>query len=252
MEHKIAAQLYTVRDLLERDFIGVLKELKEMGYAGVEMAGLYGHDPKVVAAALKELGLSVAGMHVGVDRLRNELPAVLAEAELFGTKHLVMPYVVEEDRTEEYYVSLKAELNELAAVLKKDGYTISYHNHDFEFEAEIGGQVALEYLLEPSADNLIHAELDVYWVTKAGHDVLEFLAPMAGRVPTLHMKDMAPGEEGNFSEVGTGVIDFEPILRWGEEHGVEWYIIEQDVCPGNPLDSLRVSIGNLQGIMEKI
>jgi hypothetical protein len=66
------------------------------------------------------------------------------------------------------------------------------------------------------------------------------------------MKDMAPGEEGNFAEVGTGVIDFEPVLRWGEENGVEWYIIEQDVCPGNPLDSLRVSIGNLQGMMNKI
>ncbi|WP_404445179.1 sugar phosphate isomerase/epimerase [Sutcliffiella horikoshii] len=252
MKHKIAAQLYTVRDLLEKDFIGVLKELKEMDFAGVEMAGLYGHDPKEIAAALKELGLSVAGMHVGVDRLRNELHAVLDEAELFGTKHLVMPYVVEEDRTEEYYVSLKSELNELAAVLKKDGYTISYHNHDFEFETGVDGQVALEYLLEPSEDNLIHAELDVYWVTKAGNDVVEFLAPLSGRVPTLHMKDMAAGEEGSFAEVGTGVIDFEPVLRWGEENGVEWYIIEQDVCPGNPLDSLRVSIGNLKGIMEKI
>ncbi|MCG1021686.1 sugar phosphate isomerase/epimerase family protein [Sutcliffiella horikoshii] len=252
MKHKIAAQLYTVRDFLEKDFIGVLKELKDMGFAGVEMAGLYGHDPKEIAAALNELELSVAGMHVGVDRLRNELPAVLDEAELFGTKHLVMPYVVEEDRTEEYYVSLKAELNELAPVLKKDGYTISYHNHDFEFEKEIDGKVVLEYLLEPSADNLLHAELDVYWVTKAGRDVLDFLSPLAGRVPTLHMKDMAPGEEGSFAEVGTGVIDFEPVLRWGEENGVQWYIIEQDVCPGNPLDSLRVSIGNLKGMMEKI
>jgi sugar phosphate isomerase/epimerase len=252
MKHKIAAQLYTVRDLLEKDFIGVLKELKDMGFAGVEMAGLYGQDPKEIAAALNELELSVAGMHVGVDRLRKELPAVLDEAELFGTKHLVMPYVVEEDRTEDYYVSLKSELNELAAVLKKDGYIISYHNHDFEFHKKIEDKVVLEYLLRPSSDNLLHAELDVYWVTKAGHDVLEFLSPLAGRVPTLHVKDMAPGEEGSFAEVGTGVIDFEPILRWGEENGVQWYIIEQDVCPGNPLDSLRVSIGNLKGMMEKI
>ncbi|KPB04659.1 sugar phosphate isomerase/epimerase family protein [Bacillus sp. CHD6a] len=252
MKHKIAAQLYTVRDLCEKDFIGVLKALKEMGYAGVEMAGLYGHDAKEIAATLKEWNLSVVGMHVGMDRLRNELPAVLNEAELFGTKHLVMPYVVDEDRTEEYYVSLKAELNELASVLKKDGYTISYHNHDFEFHKEIDGKVVLEYLLEPSADNLLLAELDVYWVTKAGRDVLEFLSPLAGRVPTLHMKDMAAGEEGNFAEVGTGVIDFESILRWGEKNGVQWYIIEQDVCEGNPLDSLRISITNLHGMMDKI
>ncbi|CAG9620798.1 sugar phosphate isomerase/epimerase family protein [Sutcliffiella rhizosphaerae] len=252
MKHKIAVQLYTVRDLLEDDFIGVLKQLKEMGYNGVEMAGLYGYKAEEIASALKELGLATAGMHVGVDRLRDDLPAVLHEAELFGTKTLVMPYVVEQDRNTDYYISLKAELNKLAAKLQKDGYRISYHNHDFELENDVNGKRALEFLLEPSSDNLLQAELDVYWVTKAGSDVMEFLAPLSGRVPTLHIKDMAAGEEGSFAEVGTGEIDFKPVIRWGEANGVEWYIVEQDVCSGNPLDSLRVSIGNLQKIMDEL
>jgi sugar phosphate isomerase/epimerase len=68
-------------------------------------------------------------------------------------------------------------------------------------------------------------------------------------MPIIHLKDMANDEDLSFAEVGTGSIDFEPILRWGEENGIEWYAVEQDVCPGNPMDSLRVSINNLHRLI---
>ncbi|WP_078379053.1 sugar phosphate isomerase/epimerase family protein [Sutcliffiella halmapala] len=252
MKHKIAAQLYTVRDLLEKDFPGVLKELKEMGYAGVQISGLFGNDPKEIAAVMTELGLGTAGMHIDLDSFRNELPRVLEEAEIFQTKDLILPYLVEEDRNAESYIALKAELNEIASKLQEDGYRISYHNHDFEFETEIDGQNALDYLLEPTEDNLLLAELDVYWVKKGDKEIISFLEPYANRMPIIHLKDMANNEEKSFAEVGTGSIDFSPILRWGEQNGIEWYAVEQDVCPGNPLDSLRVSITNLHKIIDNM
>lgn len=36
----VALQLYSVRDDLEKDFIGTLKQVKALGYDGVEFAGL--------------------------------------------------------------------------------------------------------------------------------------------------------------------------------------------------------------------
>ncbi|TYS66953.1 TIM barrel protein [Sutcliffiella horikoshii] len=252
MKHKIAAQLYTVRDLLEEDFPGVLRELKDMGYAGVQISGMFGHDPEEIFSLMKELGLKTAGMHVDINSFRNDLPKVLEQAELFETKDLILPYLVEEDRNVESYIALKAELNEIARKLHKDGYRISYHNHDFEFETEIEGKNALEYLLDPTDDNLLLAELDVYWVKKGGKEIVSFLETYSNRMPIIHLKDMAKDEEQSFAEVGNGTIDFEPILRWGERNGIEWYAVEQDVCPGNPLDSLRVSIENLHKLIDSM
>lgn len=37
MIHKVAAQLYTCRDLLEQDYNGVLKALKEQGWPAVQV-----------------------------------------------------------------------------------------------------------------------------------------------------------------------------------------------------------------------
>jgi len=94
--------------------------------------------------------------------------------------------------------------------------------------------------------------VDVYWVKKGGRDPLSFIQPYANRMPIIHLKDMTNDEKELFAEVGTGQIDFVPILQWGEKSGVEWYAVEQDVCPGNPMDSLKISLENLMKLKELV
>ena len=60
----IALQLYTVRDEMEKDFEGTLKKVKEMGYDGVEFAGLYGHTGAEVRAMCEKIGLVPVSAHV--------------------------------------------------------------------------------------------------------------------------------------------------------------------------------------------
>ena len=55
MKDKIALQVYSVRDDLQADFFGTLKKVKEMGYAGVEFAGLYGNDPVEIKKFCEEI-----------------------------------------------------------------------------------------------------------------------------------------------------------------------------------------------------
>jgi hypothetical protein len=99
-KHKFAAQLYTVQGEAERDLLGVLRKCKAMGWAGVQMAGTHGNDTAELAAVLKETGLSVAGTHISLYRLENDLGAVRAETTLFGTKDIVCPYISESLRNE--------------------------------------------------------------------------------------------------------------------------------------------------------
>jgi sugar phosphate isomerase/epimerase len=252
MKQKLAAQLFTLRNQLKDDFPGVLRDLKEMGWSGVQISGLFGYSKEEVADVLEETGLRTAGIHAGIDRLRGDLQTVVEEADLFQTKDIICPFIPEELRNERSYRAIRSDLNEIARKLRKDGYRISYHNHNFEFETTIDDKSALEYILDPVEENHIQAEIDVYWIKKAGYDPLSFIKKYTHRLPIIHLKDMADDEARSFAEIGTGMITFEPILLWGEQNGIEWYAVEQDECPGDPFKSLQISLNNLHGMIDKL
>jgi sugar phosphate isomerase/epimerase len=96
--------------------------------------------------------------------------------------------------------------------------------------------------------------MDVFWVSVAGHDPVELLGKLSGRVPLLHVKDKASGTpvmynetvpRTAYQEAGNGVIEWPKVLRAAAAAGVEHYFVEQDQTPGDPLDSLRQSFAFL-------
>jgi sugar phosphate isomerase/epimerase len=89
-------------------------------------------------------------------------------------------------------------------------------------------------------------EMDLYWMTKAGQDPIAFFNKYPGRFPLLHMKDMDNTPEKKFTEVGNGVIDFKKILAQSKKAGVKYFFVEQDVCPGDPFDSIAKSISYIK------
>ncbi len=252
LKDKIAVQLYTLREECHADFPGVLRKISQIGYGGVQFAGFQGYDPQELKAVLDEVGLKTAGMHVGFHDIVANTGKVVSDARLFDTRDIICPSIPAELRNEGGYKQLKKDLNGIAKHLKGEGFRISYHNHAFEFETVIEGQNALSYLLEAAVDNEILAELDVYWLQKCGLEPVTFFKPYADRMPIVHMKDMTADGEQAFAEIGTGSIEFEPIIRWGEENGVEWYVVEQDVCRTAPMDCVQTSFTNLYNLMSNL
>src|SRR5699024_7314116 len=251
MEKKFAAQLFTLREEMKEGIRPLFKTLREQGWAGVQLSALpAGYDPNEVAQALEENDLKAVGMHVALDSLKSDLEGVLKEVDVYSKKDVICPFVPQEYHSEEGFKRLREELNDIAA--KAPGYRISYHNHAFEFDTTINGMDALSYLLEPVPENNVFAEIDVYWVKKDGFDPVEFITPYSDRMPIIHLKDMTDDERETFAEVGEGVIDFLPILKWGEANGVEWYAVEQDSCDRAPLDCLATSLANLKEMAKQV
>lgn len=252
MERKFAVQLYTLREELKKDGIRpVFKKLKEMGWQAVQISALPpDYEQMEVAQALKENKLRAAGMHVSLQRLQDDLGSLMDEVDLYGTKDIICPYLSEEWRNEAGYKEVKKLLNKVARQVPQ--CRISYHNHDFEFNTQVDGQDALSFMLNPANDNKILAEIDVYWVAKAGYNPVSFIADYAKRMPIIHLKDMTNDERKTFAEVGEGTIDFPSILQWGEANGVEWYAVEQDVCERNPFDCLETSLRNLRSMVQRL
>ncbi|QKE72877.1 sugar phosphate isomerase/epimerase [Arthrobacter citreus] len=252
MRHKFAAQLYTLRNEIKNDFPGVLRDLKKMGYAAVQIDGLYDYSAEEIAQVLKEAGLNTAGMHIPLDRMNNELDVVLKEADLFGTTDFFCHYLEETMQNEVGYKKAKHDLIEVAKKVQPRGYRVGYHHHDFEFRTMIDDKFALDFILDETEGVALLPEVDTYWVKMAGFDPLSYIQKFPNRIPILHLKDMTNDDRKYFAEVGTGSIDFEPILLWGEKNGVEFYAVEQDFCTGNPMDSLELSLTNLIKLSEKL
>ena len=91
-KRRIALQLYSVRGDCAKDLPGTLREVAEMGYDGVEFAGYHGRSARDLRYMLDDLGLEVAGTHVGIDTLQGErLRDSIEFNRVLGNRFLVVP-----------------------------------------------------------------------------------------------------------------------------------------------------------------
>lgn len=245
MRPLISIQMYTLRDLTSQDMVGTLEKVAQLGFEGVELAGYGNSNQTEVSATLARLGLKVTGNHVGIDPLLEDFDEMVIENKLLGNQYVIVPFINEEWRgSRENWLETAKTLDEVGAKLKPHGLTLCYHNHAFELEESFDGQNGLELLYSNSSPENLKVELDLYWVKKGGADPVEYLNKYPGRVPLVHVKDMAG--DGSFAEVGAGTLDWPAIFLAAPAAGAVTYVVEQDVCPGDPLDSIAISIANLK------
>ena len=132
--------------------------------------------------------------------------------------------------------------------MAEGGLTFSYHNHSFEFE-KFSDKVGLEILRAESDPKYFNLEIDTYWVQHGGGDPTEWILKCKGRIPLLHLKDMAnQGGQPVMAEVGEGNLNWPRIQDAAKEAGVEWYLVEQDICRRDPFESLAISFRNLKAM----
>lgn len=244
--NKIGLQLYTVRDQMKQDFNGALARVAALGYKEVEFAGYYDRTPKQIKTVLVSNGLTSPSVHVPVDQLRNQLDKAVETSAAIGHRFVVCPYLMDTERKSlDQYKQLAELFNKAGEACKKVGIQFAYHNHDFEF-INLDGQMPYDLLLASTDAKLVQMELDLYWITKAGHDPLTYFAKHPGRFPLVHVKDMDKTSKKFFTEVGRGTIDFKLIFAQAGKAGIKHYFVEQDQCPGSPFDSIKISADYLK------
>ncbi|MBL6615380.1 MAG: sugar phosphate isomerase/epimerase [Reyranella sp.] len=239
-------QLFTVRDALAADLDGTLRRIAEVGYREVELAGFAGVSAGVLREKLMQHGLSVPSMHAGYESLRDDLDGVLDEARLFDASFLVCPFVdARERRTAADWKRVCRTLNWAGRTMRNRGYTLAYHNHDYEFSAFAGGATPFDLLLAETDPQDVKLELDVYWLAKAGLDPVRYLAESRDRVMLVHLKDL--GADGATVELGAGILPMERIVRAALAAGAKHLFVEQDTSV-DPLASIAVSWRFLAGL----
>ena len=269
-EH-IALQIYSVRGDLEKDFFGTLRAVKEMDYAGVEFAGLYGNDPVKVKAFCEEIGLVPLSAHVAYPEFMADLDGTVNTYAALGVSHVAIPWLDEDRRPghpgyPEFLEGVKA----ISAKLQEKGIILGYHNHDFEFE-KVDGKYVLDIMYEDLSADVLQTQLDTCWVNVGGENPAEYVAKYAGRTPTVHLKDFvgskaenmygligvegsetkADGTQFMLTPVGKGCQNFPAIVAAADQGGAKWYIVEQDE-PSMGLTALECAKASIEYLHNEI
>lgn len=242
----VALQLFTLRNEAEADYIGTLKKVAEIGYGAVEIAAVV-LPPKDIRKALDDLGMAAISVHFGYDDIVNKTEEFIETALTLGVRYITCAGIFNEMRTTaEGYKTAGAGLAGAGEVCSKHGLGVCYHNHNFEF-ARFDGKYGYDILFENGDPRYLKAQIDTYWVQKAGEDPAAYIRRYSGRVPLVHLKDMAGDEAQSFAEVGNGILDWKDIFSACDEAGTECYIVEQDDWNGkDPVECVRTSFENLK------
>ena len=242
---QVGIQLYSVRDRCERDFLGTIREMAEIGYAIVEFAGFYGASVREVREALDTAGIGAVSAHIGLNLRKGEPVDVAAvrehvrrqaafAAEL-GLKFFIVPsYPLPDDPTEDDVARMAEALEAAGEAAREAGLAFGYHNHASEFRM-LNGKTVMDRLLE-RMPSLI-AQFDLGWVKVGGGDPAEYVRRYAGRVPLVHAKDFKA--DGTDAELGRGVVDWDSALEACLAAGVEYVIVEQEEYEASSLESAK-------------
>lgn len=251
---KVGLQLYSVRDKMEADMEATLKQVKEIGYDYVEFAGYFDKSAEEVKALLDKYDLKCASVHQTYDVFLEAPEENVEYLKTIGAKFCAVPWMaMENQKGQPGFEKAVSDIAKVAKLLRDNGITMLYHNHDFEFE-KYEGKYLFDWLYETVGLDLLKPEIDTCWVKYAGEDPCAYLEKYKGHIDVVHLKDFVCKEfaggpvyalidnsgkenapkksreenEFKFRYVGGGLQNFGEILASAEKAGAEYVIVEQD------------------------
>ncbi len=251
---KVGLQLYSVRDKMEADMEATLKKVKEIGYDCVEFAGYFGKSAEEVKALLDKYGLECISVHQTYDVFLDAPEENVKYLKTIGAKFCAVPWMdISNQKGHPGFDKAVSDISKVAKLLKDNGITMLYHNHDFEFE-KFEGKYLFDWLYETVGLDLLKPEMDTCWIKYAGEDPCAYLEKYSGHIDVVHLKDFVckefaggpvyalidnSGKENapkkshedngfKFKYVGDGLQNFGEILASSEKAGADYVIVEQD------------------------
>jgi len=248
----VALQLYSVRDDCARDLPGTLKAVAEMGYEGVEFAGYHGRSADELRKMLNDLGLKVAGTHIGIDTLLgDELKKTVKFNKTIGNQYLIVPWLPDQYRSsKDAWLKTARLMNDIAKKVKPEGMRVGYHNHAVEFQPIDGempwdiffGAAVPDVVMQLDTGNAMHGKV-------SSDGVLEIVKRYPGRAVTVHLKEFSSKNEKAL--IGEGEMRWKQFFKLCETvGGTEWYIVEQESYAYKPLECARRCVENLRKMLK--
>lgn len=232
-------QLYSLRSQFKlRGVPWTLDRVKEFGIKEVELAGTYDLTPEQFKAELEQRGLKAVSSHFPYARYKNDLDNVVKEAKTLGLKYAGCAWIDHKDTFDEAECrEAIGVFNKAGEALAKEGITMFYHAHGFEFEP-YGDGTLLDLFLRETKPEFVSMQMDILWIIFPGQDPVKLLEKYSGRWKLMHLKDLKKGVATGFLTgktdvendvtLGTGQMDWAAIFAAARKNGVQHYFIEDE------------------------
>lgn len=235
-------QLWSVKEALAKDTLGVLQHLSKSGYKKIESfegeKGIFwGMKNTEFKKHMDALGMQLVSSHCDNT---NNFERKAAEAAEIGMKYLICPYKGAQ-KSLDHYKKFADEFNACGAIAKKHGIRFAYHNHDYSF-VPMDGQIPQDVMMDNTNNDLVDFEMDMYWTVAAGVEPIAYMDKHPGRFKLVHVKDMTKLSNGEHEScvIGKGVIDYKNLLSKVAKRGIQHMIVEQESYTGtNELDAAK-------------
>lgn len=280
MNPSIGLQLWSIRNSLQKDYVGTLETIAKTGYKNLELITNVQPDGLVFGESMRapelrkhldELGLRAVSSHF-VPTADMDLEKIVGDCQVLGVTSLgcAIAFFTDPAQTAEFCRTF----NHYAEVCKKGGVQLYYHNHFHEFQI-FGEKSVYELLIEQLDRDLVMFEFDTYWAARGGQDPIYWLKKLGKRCDLLHQKDLPASvaqanlfhrfgydsqitidtfwglqDPQEFIEVGEGVLPLAAIFEaFRKYNGARYVFIEQDMTRRTEAASIKVSLENLTRIL---
>ena len=260
----LGLQLYSVRQLLPKDYDGTLKQIGSLGFREVESAGYYNHSAAQVKQAMSNAGLHLVSAHYSMDNLQQQLDQILPFNKELGVSYIICSFPGFKDPARVKNMNPKDKIaaftledwrwnaeqfNAIGEKVSAAGMKFGYHNHTMEFH-EVDGVVPYAELLRLTSPSKVTMEMDCGWVVVGGGNPIEYLRKYPTRITMLHVKDFkgitAASSIRNVPtivELGQGSIDYRPIFAQAAKSGlVKHCFVEQEGYNVPPMEGLKIDV----------
>jgi len=283
MNPSIGLQLWSVRNELQRDYVGTLEKVASIGYQNLELItqvtdkGLvFGKDMDAaeLRRQLDRAGLWAVSCHIVLSEAMN-WERILADCHTTGLTSLACAIAFFTNKQE--VLDFCKLMNQYGALCKHEGVQLYYHNHFHEYQVFEGQQI-MEIMVEQMDKDLVKFELDTYWAMRGGADPIAWLRKLGKRCDLLHQKDLPASakpvnwlevfgpdrkygfeeliqsqDATQFAEIGDGVMDIPAIIEAGRTYGnVRYIFVEQDLTAIGELEAIKVSYTNLSRMLSSM
>tara|TARA_S200000501_G_scaffold267833_1_gene251564 strand:+ start:5697 stop:6470 length:774 start_codon:yes stop_codon:yes gene_type:complete len=232
----IGIQLYSLRNQLDQNADRALKLIDHWGLKYIEGGDSYGLPEEDFRKLIKKNNLKAVSIGASYPELRNDPQSVLEKAKRYKVKFVMCAWIPHPGNTFDIDITQAAveTFNKAGALLKKEGITLAYHAHGYEFRPHEYGTL-FDYMARNATD--FKFELDVFWVQHGGVDPIELMNKYPDFVILMHLKDMAHGVKGNNTGkedadknviLGQGQIDIAGVVKKARELGVQYMFIEDE------------------------
>jgi sugar phosphate isomerase/epimerase len=232
---RVGFQVWTVKDMLIKDFPGTLKMMAGLGYESVEMCSPPGYESsgfgplmKLKAKEMKQIindaGLICDSSHYGFGELRDNLDERITFALESGQKQMILSsFWMPENATLSDWIKAAAELNKIGEKSKKEGIQMGYHNHHMEF-AKIDGTLIYDAIMKELDPEYVKMQFQVA-VISIGYKAADYFNKYPGRFISAHLADWSAADNKE-APVGKGVVDWKEFFASVETGGVKNIFVE--------------------------